>query len=72
MRKAMDVAEAVTRAAIDQLETEIEAIEADAFIAGWRALSEIPRVPDDIEIDDFLDNCLDAALDKYMKGQGEA
>ena len=68
MSKAMDVAEAVTRAAIDQLETEIEAIHADAFIAGYRACHD-DHLPFG---DDDFDDLLDAALDKYMKGQGEA
>ncbi len=71
----MDVAEAVTKAAIDQLETEIEAVQADAFIAGYRAcygdLSGVPHLDLPFD-DDELDDLIDAALDKYMKGQGEA
>ena len=70
----MDIAEAVTKAAIDQLETEIEAVEADAFIAGYRAcyrnLSGVPHLELPFD-DDELDDLLDSALDKYMKGHGE-
>mgnify|MGYP001824435654 CR=1 FL=1 len=73
MSKAMDIAEAVTKAAIDQLETEIEAVEADAFISGWYACMKSDVRNDDGTVwgGDEHEALLDAALDKYMKGQGE-